>query len=175
MPSLPTDTDRLRFRPVTMDDVDAFLALHSDPLVARYMGTYDRPGIVEWMQMGLDEWAERGHGRIVVLARDSGRFIGRTGLKFWPQFGETEVGWALRPEARGHGYATEAAAAALQWGFEEFDLDYMTAMVQPANEASVRVTERLGMSIRREDDLLGVGVVVYAISRQEWLTRTVSS
>ena len=41
-PSLPTDTERLRFRTVTMDDVDTFLALHEDPLVARFMGTYDR-------------------------------------------------------------------------------------------------------------------------------------
>lgn len=167
-PSLPTDTERLRFRAVTMDDVDEFLALHEDLSVARFMGSYDREGMVEWMQKGLDEWVERGHGRVAVLGRDSGRFLGRTGLKYWPPFGETEVGWALRPEARGRGIATEAGAAALRWGFEQFDLPYITAMIQPENTASVRVAERLGLRPQRTDTLLGAQVVVHAISREEW-------
>jgi RimJ/RimL family protein N-acetyltransferase len=168
MPNLPVDTERLRFRAVTMDDVDEFLALHEDPLVARFMGTYDRDGMVKWMQNGLDEWTERGHGRVAILDRDSGRFVGRTGLKYWPPFGETEVGWALRPEARGKGIATEAGAAALRWGFEQFDLPYITAMIQPENTASARVAERLGMRPIRNDMLLGEHVVVHAIGREEW-------
>jgi RimJ/RimL family protein N-acetyltransferase len=170
-PSLPNDTARLRFRAVTMDDVDRFLALHEDPLMARFMGSYDRAGMVEWMQMGLDEWAERGHGRVAILDRDSGRFLGRTGLKYWPQFGETEVGWALQPEARGKGIATEAGAAALKWGFERFDLPFITAMIQPENTASVRVAERLGLRPQRTDTLLGEQVVVHAISREDWEAR----
>ncbi|MGN6558629.1 MAG: GNAT family N-acetyltransferase [Solirubrobacterales bacterium] len=171
-PSLPVDTERLRFRAVTMDDVDEFLALHEDPLVARFMGTYDRDGMVEWMRKGLDEWAARGHGRVAILDRGSGEFIGRTGLKHWPQFGETEVGWVLRPEVRGRGLATEAGAAALRWGFEQFDLPYITAMIQPENTASVRVAERLGLSPQRTDTLLGEQVVVHAISREEWESLT---
>lgn len=167
-PSLPTDTERLRFRAVTMEDVDEFLALHEDPLVARFMGSYDRDGMVEWMQKGLDEWAERGHGRVVILDREGGRFLGRAGLKHWPQFGETEVGWALRPEFRGKGIATEAGEAALKWGFEQFDLSCITAMIQPENTASVRVAERLGLRPQRNDTLLGAQVVVHAISREEW-------
>ncbi|MGN6586671.1 MAG: GNAT family N-acetyltransferase [Solirubrobacterales bacterium] len=171
-PSLPVDTERLRFRAVTMDDVDEFLALHEDPLVARFMGTYDRDGMVEWMQKGLDEWAERGHGRVAVLDRDSGEFIGRTGLKYWPQFEEAEVGWVLRPEVRGKGLATEAGSAALRWGFEQFDPPYITAMIQPENTASVRVAKRLGLSPRRTDTLLGEQVVVHAINRKEWESLT---
>ncbi|HET9676035.1 MAG TPA: GNAT family N-acetyltransferase [Solirubrobacterales bacterium] len=171
-PTLPTETERLRFRAVTMGDVDEFLALHEDPLVARFMGAYDREGMVEWMQMGLDEWAERGHGRVVILDRASGEFLGRTSLKHWPQFEETEVAWALRPEARGKGFATEAGAASLRWGFEHFDLPRITAMIRPENTASVRIAERLGLYPQRTDTLLGEEVVVYAIGREEWGSRS---
>jgi RimJ/RimL family protein N-acetyltransferase len=168
MPSLPTETERLRFRAVRRDDLDEFLALHEDPLIARFMGSYDRAGMERWMQMGLDEWAERGNGRVAILERASGRFVGRTGLKHWPQFGETEVGWVLRPDARGKGFATEAGAASLRWGFERFQLPFVTAMIQPENAASIRVAERLGMAPQRTDTLLGDSVVVYAIGRGEW-------
>ncbi|HXR60775.1 MAG TPA: GNAT family N-acetyltransferase, partial [Solirubrobacterales bacterium] len=121
-----------------------------------------------WMRMGLDEWEARGHGRIVVLERACGRFLGRVGLKYWPQFDETEVGWALRPEARGHGFATEAGGASLRWGFEQFGLSCITAFIQPTNTASARVAERLGMKPLREDTLLGEHVVVHAVTREAW-------
>ncbi|MGN6258000.1 MAG: GNAT family N-acetyltransferase [Solirubrobacterales bacterium] len=166
--SLPTDTERLRFRPVGMEDRDELLVLHEDPAVARFMGSYDRPGMEQYLRKVTAEWEERGHGRVAILERESGRFLGRTGLKHWPQFGETEVGWVLRPGARGHGYATEAGRASLRWGFEAFGLPYVTAMIQPANVASVGVAERLGMSPIRSDELLGEDVVVYAFNREEW-------
>lgn len=164
--SLPADTERLRFRRLGGEDLDELLALHEDPTAARYMGDYDRAGMEEYLQAVDEEWSERGHGRLAVLDRASGRFLGRTGLKHWAQFGETEVGWALRPEVRGKGYATEAGRAVLTWGFEAFELPYLTAMIQPDNAASVRVAERLGMRPIRYDELLGVDVIVYALSRE---------
>jgi RimJ/RimL family protein N-acetyltransferase len=166
--TLPSDTERLRFRPVGMEDRDELLALQEDPVYARYMSIYDRAGMEGYLRKVGDEWAERGHGRVAILKRDDDRFLGRTGLKHWPQFEETEVGWVLRPDARGHGYATEAARASLQWGFEQFDFPYITAMIQPSNVASARVAERLGMSPIRSDELLGEEVSVYAINREEW-------
>jgi RimJ/RimL family protein N-acetyltransferase len=169
-PSLPADTERLRFRPLGMGDVDELVALHEDPLVARFMGSRDRAGMERYIGMVDEEWAERGHGRVAILERESGRFLGRTGLKHWPQFGETEVGWVLRPDARGKGYATEAGAAALRWGFERFELPYLTAMIQPDNVTSLPVAERLGMSPIRSDSLLGEEVVVYAITRVDFVT-----
>jgi len=163
-PSLPADTERLRFRPLVMDDVDELVALHEDPLVARFLGSRDRAWLERFIGMVDEEWAERGHGRVAVVERESGRFLGRTGLKYWQQFGETEVSWVLHADARGKGYATEAGAASLRWGFEQFQLPYLMAMIQPDNAASIRVAERLGMSPIRSDELLGEDVVVYARS-----------
>ena len=116
-----------------------------------------------------EEWVERGHGRVAVVERESGRFIGRTGLKYWQQFGETEVSWVLHADTRGKGYATEAGAAALRWGFERFDPTYLTAMIQPARSAS---PERLEMKPIRTDRLLGEDVIVHAISREDWAARS---
>jgi RimJ/RimL family protein N-acetyltransferase len=162
MPSpISIETERLRLRPVAVDDLDEVVRLHEDPEVARFMGSPDREWLVEWVEGSDREWTELGYGRMVVLDRVGGRFLGRTGLKHWPQFEETEVGWALRPEARGRGLATEAARAVLEWS-EQFELPYLTAMIRPDNAPSIAVAERLDLSPRREDELLGVPVVVYS-------------
>jgi len=163
-------TERLRLRPVEPGDVEQLVRLHDDPLVAQYMGARDRDWY-EWRIGGsLEEWAGRGYGFVVILDA-AGEFLGRTGLKYWPEFGETELGWVLRPEARGQGFATEAARAVLDWVFEEFALPYVTAMVRPDNAASIAVAERLGMAPLREDELQGDEIVVYSIGRDDWAGR----
>lgn len=159
------ETERLRLRRMTIDDLDQLVRLHEDPEVARFMGRPSREWLEGWMRSSEAEWEERGHGRLAIVARGSGEFLGRSGLKYWPQFEETEVGWALHPEARGRGYATEAARAIVRWGFEQLELDLITAMIQPANTASIAVAERLGMTPLRPDLLLGDSVTVYAIRR----------
>ncbi len=86
-------------------------------------------------------------------------------LKYWPQFDEAEVAWVLRREEWGHGYATEAARACADWGFREFAYPYLTAMIRPENARSVRVAERLGMTLLRDDSLFDVTVVVHFVER----------
>jgi RimJ/RimL family protein N-acetyltransferase len=155
------ETERLILRQVAVGDLDEVVRLHEDPEVARFMGTPEREWLVEWVEGSDREWAELGYGRMAILDRASGAFLGRTGLKRWPQFEETEVGWALRPEARGRGLATEAARAVLEWS-EQFELPYVTAMIRPDNAPSLAVAERLGLSPMREDELLGAAVIVHA-------------
>jgi RimJ/RimL family protein N-acetyltransferase len=156
------ETRRLRLRPVDAGDIDDLVALHEDPLVARYMGVRDHDWYEARIKASAEEWAQRGHGLTAVLARGDGRFLGRTGLKYWPQFDETELGWVLRPEARGRGFATEAAGAVLRWGLEQFAPPYFTAMIRPDNVASIAVAERLGMHPIRRDELLCDPVTIYA-------------
>jgi hypothetical protein len=73
----------------------------------------------------------------------AGRFLGRAGLRYWPQFDETEIGWVLCWDAWGRGYASEAAGAILDWGFEVVPAPYITAMIDTDNERSIRVARRL--------------------------------
>lgn len=161
------ETERLRLRAVTLHDLDELVRLHDDPLVSRFMGSPDRQWLVRWLVTSDMEWDERGHGRLAIVEKESDRFLGRTGLKYWSQFGETEIGWALQAEARGQGYATEAARGVLDWASGQFDVPYFTAMIRPDNAASIAVAERLGMSPLRPDKLLGDPVTVWALHRPD--------
>lgn len=156
------ETSRLLLRAPTIEDLDELVAIHAEPDVKRFMGPFQRPDIMRWMELTEREWEEHGYGRLVIIERRHGRLFGRTGLKYWPQFGETEVGWIFAAHARGHGYATEAGGAAQEWAFEHLEIPYVTALIRPDNVPSIAVAERLGMAPLRNDELFGVPVIVYA-------------
>lgn len=159
------ETERLLLRPMEPADLDAFVALHAEPEVTRFIRPLDRAAAEERLQRDEREWEERGHGMLAVLDAEDGAFLGRCGLKHWPQFDETELGWALRRIAWGLGYATEAARACIEWGFAALDVPYLTAMINAENARSIKVAERLGLTPLREDELLGDPVVVYSLDR----------
>ena len=133
--------------------------------MTRFIRPLNRAEAEERLLKDTVEWHERGYGMLVVTDKASGDFLGRAGLKFWPQFGETELGWILNRDVWDHGYATEAGRACVEWAFAELDLPYVTAMINRANARSIAVAERLGLSPVRDDELLGEPVVVYALSR----------
>ncbi|MFJ1924158.1 MULTISPECIES: GNAT family N-acetyltransferase [unclassified Streptomyces] len=159
------ETERLTLRPLATSDTDAFVELHADPEVNRFVGAYSPQQALERLAGIERQWAERGHGLCAVELRSSGEFIGRSGLQYWQQFDEVELGWTFRAEHWGHGYATEAARACLDWGFATLDADYFTALIRPGNTPSVKVAERLGFAPRRQDELYGNPVTVYALDR----------
>ena len=162
------ETDRLTLRPLTVADLDEFMAMHSAPEVIETMGTYGEPAAIDRLERNEREWRERGYGLMALLERDTGRFVGRSGLKYWPEFDETEVGWVLHPGFWGHGFATEAARVCLDWGFRDLDVPYITAMIVPNNTRSLRVAERLGMAPVRSDKLFDLPVLVHAVQREAW-------
>jgi RimJ/RimL family protein N-acetyltransferase len=159
------ETARLVLRPLEPCDVDELVALGSDPEVTRFVRRLDRRAAEQRIAMAAREWGERGYGMLAIVRRDQNRFLGRAGLKHWPEFDETEVGWVLRRDAWGHGYATEAGRACVEWGFANLAVPYLTAMIHPANRRSVRVAERLCFAPSRRDALDGDPVIVYARER----------
>ena len=161
-------TERLVLRPMGVADVDDFVALHNQPAVADFLGPATPELARERLELCQRNWREHHPDLIAVLERSSGRFVGRLGLRYWPQFDETEAGWALRREAWGRGYATEAARAVIDWGFRTFPLPYVTAMIRPDNSRSMGVARRLGLTPIRDDVLHGVPVIVHAIQRAGW-------
>jgi RimJ/RimL family protein N-acetyltransferase len=162
------ETDRLLMRPLTTSDLDEFVELHAMPEVERTMkGAFDRPTALARLERNELEWEERGHGLVAILERAGGRFLGRSGLKYWPQFDEIEVGWVLRTEAWGRGFATEAGRACLDWGFRTLEVPYITAMILRDNHRSVAVATRLGMRPIRSDLLMDLPVDVYALKRSD--------
>lgn len=124
-----------------------FVALHADERVNRFVGAYSHQQALDRLATVEQQWAERGHGLCAVELKSTGEFIGRVGLNYWEKFHEVELGWTLKAETWGHGYATEAARACLDWGFATLDEPYFISLIRPGNTASVRVAERLGFAL----------------------------
>lgn len=177
-------TERLLLRRFTPSDVDNLVALDGDPAVMRYLtggrGTpreeverdvlpgylaYDRP--------------DPGYGFFAMIERASGRFVGWLHLR--PDEGappdEPELGYRLRADAWGRGYATEASLAVLRHGFTELGARRVVAETMAVNSASRRVMEKCGLRYVRTffqdwpDRIEGdeQGDVEYAVDREVWL------
>ncbi|MFH8403883.1 GNAT family N-acetyltransferase [Streptomyces sp. NPDC018019] len=161
-------TERLRLRPLTGADTEWWVRLHADTEVSRFVGRYTHEQAAARLDDIQQQWAERGHGLCAVELRSTGETIGRSGLNWWEQFDETEIGWTFARAHWGRGYATEAARAVLDWGFGTLELRQITAMVHPDNTASSSVARRLGFTPLREDTVLGRPCTVYALSRDRF-------
>lgn len=170
--AIPTvETERLSLRPFREDDVSALWELSQDPDVIRFIGDRRAPTLQEsWRAVAgwIGHWAMRGYGQWAIEERGSGRFIGRAGIINPAEWPGPEVGYMLGREWWGHGFATEAAGAAMSWGFRELGFDDLISLIDPQNHPSIAVATRLGETLRGETTLLGIPVLVYGISRGEW-------
>jgi RimJ/RimL family protein N-acetyltransferase len=164
-------TERLRLRAFRDDDLEAYAAICADPEVMRYLGegkTLERRDAWRQMAMILGHWQLRGYGLWAVEERASGELIGRIGFfnpEGWPGF---ELGWVLRRQSWGRGYATEGARRALAHAFGEMGRERVISLIYPANTPSIRVAERLGESLQDRTELFGHEVLVYGIERERW-------
>ncbi len=141
-------TPRLLLRPHCRDDVDFTLRLNSDPDVIRYTGEQALENLDQAKEIVaslMREWEERRLGRLVVIERKSAQAIGWCGLKWYAAQNGVDLGYRFFPSAWGQGFATEAAAACLEEA-ERRGL-YVYAGAYPNNAASVRVLEKLGLSV----------------------------
>lgn len=170
--AIPTlETERLTLRPFREEDVVPFFELSQDPHVMRYLADRRVPTLQEtWRAVAgwIGHWALRGYGIWAIEERDSASLIGRAGIINPADWPGPEVGYMLGREWWGRGYATEAAQAAMDWGFEQIGFDELISLIDPANTASIAVATRLGESLRGEAEVMGHPVQLYRISRAEW-------
>jgi RimJ/RimL family protein N-acetyltransferase len=148
-------------------DTDSLAAVYADPDVVRFLRPLDRKATGQQVVRFTEEWQQRACGVFAVVDAGTGRFLGRSGLHYWPQFDETEVGWVLRRDVWGNGFATEAGAASIQWGFEQHAFALITAIIASDNIASIAVARRLGMTVLREDNIFGQSATVFATRQSE--------
>lgn len=180
----PARTERLLLRPAVVGDEDAIWSYRRDAETARWLSSWPvdraafRPSVEE-----PDVWAD-----MVVIELD-GVVIGNLLVRIkdpWSQVEvraeaartEAEIGWALRPDCVGHGYATEAVQALLQICFHELGVRRVTAGCFAANTASWTLMERVGMRREvhaRRDALHRSGEwmdsVGYALLADDWTER----
>jgi ribosomal-protein-alanine N-acetyltransferase len=150
-------TDRLLLRPWRDGDREPFAAMSTDSQVMEF---FPIPHTREESDAFVDRtkrgFAERGWGWFAVEERATGAFAGVAGLapvRFEAHFTPAvEIGWRLARWAWGRGFATEAARASVTFAFETLGLDEVVAFADPANERSLAVMRRLGMTHDPADD-----------------------
>ena len=144
------NTERLIMRGWQESDLAPWAAMNADPQVRQYVGPLLTFGQASAVVLNFQDDLDRhGFGFWALEVRASGEFIGFTGLNTldeeMPLTG-TEVGWRLARRVWGHGYATEAALAALRHGFDTIGLPEILAVTMTRNLRSQRVMRRIGMT-----------------------------
>ena len=156
MSSCPTlETENLILRPFKDGDVDDYFGVLDSPEVRRWLHipeSLDRSDAWQQMAWFVGQWELRGTGHWALEEKKSGQFVGRAGLHRperhdWPG---VEVGWLLHPDYWGRGYATEAGAAAVRYGFEDLQVDKLFSCILPENHRSQAVAKRLGFEFLEE-------------------------
>ncbi|MEO7923662.1 MAG: GNAT family N-acetyltransferase [Chitinophagaceae bacterium] len=147
------ETDRLLLRTFTMDDAELVYQLNLDPEVIRYTG--DPIKDIEQAKQVLEQtilpqYALYNHGRWAVHVKPgldpvAIGFIGWCGLKARPERNEIDLGYRFVRSSWGKGYATEAAWACIQYGFDKLNLPRIVGRAMPQNISSLRVLEKCDM------------------------------
>jgi RimJ/RimL family protein N-acetyltransferase len=150
------NTERLNMRGWRESDLAPWAAMNADPEVRQYLGqllTFEQASA--WVLTFQDDLDRYGYGFWALEVRSTGEFIGFTGLGPVDEgmpFSGVELGWRLARPAWGHGYATEAALAALEYGFDIAGLPEIVAVTMARNLRSQAVMRRIGMSSDRAED-----------------------
>ncbi len=150
-------TQRLLLRPWHDSDLAAFTEMSADPAVMEFLLPLAGPvGCEAWAARLKAHWRDHGFGRWVVEIPGEASFAGVVGLAWIPYAAHftpaVEIAWRLGRAHWGHGYATEAASIALDYGFDQLGLAEIVAVTVPANRRSRAVMERLGMTRDPADD-----------------------
>jgi len=150
------NTDRLVLRDWQESDLAPWAAMNADPEVREHLGPLLTSEQAAASMRSFQEDLDRnGFSFWAVEVRDTGEFIGFTGLDVVDEgmpFTGVEVGWRLSRSAWGHGYATEAALAVLQYGFDKLRLTEILAVTTRTNVRSQAVMRRIGMTTDPTED-----------------------
>ena len=146
------ETDRLIIRPWQAGDRAAFKTMSDDAEVMRYVH-----GGEPYKEDEIDAFFARQQRQLddvdmcmgALIEKSTGQIVGVAGVQPLGQSGEIEIGWWLRRDVWGRGYATEAGTAARDHVLRTLGRPRVVAVIDPGNDASVRVVKRLGMRYDR--------------------------
>lgn len=146
------ETERLILRPVTEEDIQDFFELDSNPNVHKYLGNKPVQSIEASEAMVasiLKQYKTNGIGRLALIEKSSTKFIGWAGLKYEDNlrkdFNYFDLGYRLKEQFWGKGFATEAALASLNYGFKDLKLKEIGAAANINHIASNTILSKIGM------------------------------
>jgi RimJ/RimL family protein N-acetyltransferase len=166
------ETERLRLRRLRGSDFEDYAALNADPEIQRHRGQgpvpWDRGRSWRHLAFLVGHWQLGRPGMWAVEHREAGVFLGVVGYaepEDWPGF---ELAGVLARRFWGHGYATEAAWAALDYAFNVLEKERVISLVAPENRASIRVVARLGERLEGRIQHYGREMLCFSIDRESY-------
>ncbi len=163
------ETERMFLRRMEMDDVDNLMGIFSDPEAMRYYpATKSREEAEGWVRWVRRSYEENGFGLYAAILEESDEFAGQCGLVPQEVEGEREVeiGYLFLRKFWGKGLATEAASACRDYGVDHLGLDRVVSLIDPANLASRRVAEKVGMKLEKRVEKWGKTIYVYSVGKE---------
>jgi ribosomal-protein-alanine N-acetyltransferase len=165
------ETPHLQLRQFTPNDAKELYRIYSHPDSFKYMSN-EKP--LPWEQTRAliysftEHWRKHNFGVWAVVYKNNQKLIGHCGLKFLANTTEIQIGYLLFKSYWGRGLGTEAASAALKYGFEVAQLKRVVAIAKPENIASRRVMEKIGMKYEKDAYYYDNDVVYYSLSRDAY-------
>ena len=170
------ETPRLILREFLEQDVDALFSMDSDPKVHAFLGKRPVEQKSESEKVIVQvrkQYQEHGIGRWAVILKETGDFVGWSGLKWEtrlrPGMEYYDLGYRLKQKFWGLGIASESAAAAVAYGFTQIKLQKICGAAHIDNLGSIKVLKRLGLRFTERFEFGGMPCNFYELDQEEWL------
>lgn len=161
-------TSRTYLRQLTVEDAVHFFNLNNDPDVLQFTGDepFNTVADAATFLAVYDQYTKYNVGRWAVMEKERGDFIGWCGLKYHPDTNEYDIGFRFFKKYWNQGFATETAAAVLDYGFNVLHIPVIIGRAMRANSASIKVLEKIGMQFDKHFDFDGRDGVLYIKHRK---------
>lgn len=161
------ETNRLYLREMTPDDAEQAYLLNLDPEVVKYTGDVAFKSIDEAKTFleNYNHFKKYGFGRWAVIDKTNDEYLGWCGLKYSEDLDEFDIGFRFFKKHWNKGYATEAAKACLEIGFDKFGMKTIVGRVMKANIGSIKVLEKIGLRFDRTFNFDGQEGLIYKIEK----------
>lgn len=159
------DTRRLWLREYREDDLDALYAILSDEeMMTYYPAPFSLEKTKDWIKRNQQSYRENGYGLWAVCLKGQDTLIGDCGLvkQMIDDVEMVEVGYHIHRQHWSQGYASEVALACKQYGFEQLGLSKLISIIDPRNQASIRVAEKIGFTLEKEAFIFGKDHLIYS-------------
>ena len=172
------ETPRFILRRFTLDDVENIFQLDSDPEVHRFLGNNPITKLSqaeEQINRVLDQYRNDGLGRLIIIEKSLGQFVGWSGIKLEKGFLEIpyyDVGYRLIQAYWGKGIATEVAKASLDYGFEEQGIEKVYGAAYVENKASDHIlSKKLKMNYEFNKTIMNMDIRFYSLTKEQWRSK----